>query len=170
MSYIKSKIIYHDKLSQASSYPYVIKAKNKLAGHCVQEELGVYLFFVLNSSDSALIKRFTVEFNNTEHIIGKHIDFKTKYMSKEVGYCDVTRYELMTHAEVISKKLDTRNKFVKVGTIENSKWKEIQDMVSSPEFRSDRRGGSKNPTVLSELILGVNNKETAQVLIFQLGI
>ena len=170
MGYIKPKIIYHDKLSQSSSYPYGIKPKNKLAGHCIQEDLGVYLFFVLSSHDSGFIKRFTVEYNGTDHITNKHPDFKTRYMSSEVGYCDVTRYELVTHDFVIAKKVDARNGFVKVGILDNSKWKEIQDVIASHEFISDRKGGQRSPTVLSELIMGVNPKDTAQELLAQLSL
>lgn len=170
MGYIKSKIIYHDRLSQSSTYPYGVKPKNKLAGHCIQEDLGVYLFFVLSSSNAAFIKRFTVEYNSTDHISNKHIDFKTRYMASEVGYCDVTRFELMTHDVAIAKKADHRNGFVKVGILDNSKWKEIQNIIVSPEFIADSKGGQRTPHTLNDLIKGVNTKDIAQSLIVRLGI
>lgn len=170
MGYIKPKIIYHDRLSQASTYPYLVKPKNKLAGHCIQDELGVYLFFVLSSSDAAFIKQFTVKYNNTDHISNKHPQLQTRYMLSETGYCDVTRFELMTHDVAIAKKKDINNGFIKLGVLDATKWQEIQSIVTSPVFIADRRGGQKTPQVLSDLIKGVNTRDTAQELLAQLSL
>lgn len=168
MGYIKEKIIYHDKISIEQSTS-ITKPKNKLAGYCIQDELEVYLFFVLNSSNAALIKRFTVNYNNTEHISNKHKDFGTRYMLSELGYCDVTRFELLTHDTVIAKKRDMHNGFVKIGRLDNSKWEEIQSIINSFEFRRDAKGGA-NIKTLSELVAGVNGKEQAKSLLKQFRI
>ncbi|HEX6257943.1 MAG TPA: hypothetical protein VFZ48_00520 [Candidatus Saccharimonadales bacterium] len=90
-------------------------------------------------------------------------------MMNENGYCDVTKFELVTHGAVIAKKSDPRNGFAKVGRLAKDKWIEIKTIIESPHFRADSKGASSDAT-LTELIKGVNDKGTAQVILSNLGI
>lgn len=135
MKHIKAQSVYHDKTSQEKHYPYTVKPKNKIAGNKIHDELGVYVFLVLSSDnkDQSKSVEFAVKYDDS-HLVYK----KDGYMLERRAYCDPDNYELMTRDEILSKRQNPNNRFLKVARLCDEKWQEISEKVKSAEFRRKR--------------------------------
>lgn len=115
---ILKKHLYCDKKSKD---PHIdrIKPKYKLAGNFLLDD---YFFHVLTTGKGACKRSCTISlyFSDWENIAS---EFESKL--KEVCYCDLTKYEIVSRIGLIGKIRDRNNGFPYVGRLCDSKYKKL---------------------------------------------
>jgi hypothetical protein len=117
---IQSKNLYLDKKSKEITTSRV-KGKYKLAGN-ILSELEQYFFNILTKNFSSCKSRLTIKIEE------KHWEEKAEgdYLSEEVGYCDVTKYELIGKDDLVKKM--RQYSFPYVARLCESKYRELQSI------------------------------------------
>lgn len=127
VSFLKTKEAYCDYKSKEESTGK-IKKKFKLAGKPI-DPLGIYPFFIINGSDSALIKSLTISI--------KKDDWEwrdKKELQYEFSYIDISDFISHTIDDILGKRNDPKNGFPYVGTLCQRKYNELRNRVK--KFRN----------------------------------
>jgi len=117
---ITPKHLYLDKKSKEPSTD-LIKRKYKLAGNMILDQ---YFFNILTRNSSTCKARLTlcIEPNDWEN---KTADSR---LGNENSYCDLTEYELLNKADLLSKMKDRTNGFPLVAKLCDQKCRELENL------------------------------------------
>lgn len=151
---IKKQHVYLDRKSKEQFYPYKEKRKYKLAGNPLLDN---YFFHVLTTGKDACTGAFTIALNRSDW---ENMTPKSKM--EDVGYCDVTNYELIQRAILLQKMKDKKNGFPTIARLSDLKYQDILDLCenycrkiyASKETKETLRTG----TVASNILIKLNLK------------
>lgn len=120
LSKITPKHLYLDKKSKEFS-TNVTKRKYKLAGNQILDQ---YFFNILTRNSSACKTQFTlcIEPKDWQNKVSG------SYLGNQNSYCDLTKFELLSKSDLISKMRDRDNGFPFVAKLCQQKCKEFENL------------------------------------------
>lgn len=116
---VQTKNVHFDRKS-IEEYTGREGRKYKLAGNIIKI-LGIYIFFILTTRESACKRRFTFR------IYKKDWENKSlRYLNGKCSYLDLTKNEVIEEEQLLNKIKNRKNRFTCVAKLCERKYKELQ--------------------------------------------